>query len=75
MQINRSTNYATRMSSPRQKNLKLFLKFPGSLIAARSCSIRRSWLMPPFPVLPLLKSPASHIQSQSGLPERYIPYG
>lgn len=33
-----------------------------------------SWLMPPFPLRLSLRNPASYIQSQSGLPERYRPY-
>ena len=43
---------------PTTKKFATFLKFPGSRIAARSCSIRRSLLIPPFPVPPLLRSPA-----------------
>jgi len=57
-----------------KKFITFFERFPGSRIAAHSCLIRYSWLMPPFPVFLFLKSPALHIQSQSGLPERYRPY-
>ncbi len=57
-----------------KKFITFFERFPGSRIAAHSCLIRYSGLMPPFPVFLFLKSPALHIQSQSGLPERYRPY-
>lgn len=44
---------------PTTKKFASFLKFfRAAAIAARSCSIRYSWLMLPFQISPFLKSPA-----------------
>lgn len=44
---------------PTTKKIASFLKFfRAAAIAARSCSIRYSWLMLPFQISPFLKSPA-----------------